>query len=69
LDGSTGDLVNFSNGTLGGDVSAAIETVPTGPSGGGTVVPVPAAVWMALPMLAILAGAKILRRNFTSISH
>ncbi len=67
LDGSPGELVDFSDGTAGGQISASI--VPVSPTtGGGTpgVVPLPAAAYMALPLLGLLAAAKTMKRSVFS---
>ena len=53
-DGS-GDLVDFSNGTLNGSVSSTLVTIGT------PGVPLPSAAWMALIMLGLLATISVLR--------
>jgi hypothetical protein len=66
LDGTDGTLVDFSDGTANGSASAAISLISS-PGGGGTsAVPLPAAALMALPLMAILAGAKVLRRKIAA---
>jgi hypothetical protein len=68
LDGTPGELVDFSDGTAGGQVDASIQQISTGPGTGGgtgttTAVPLPASVWAALPLLGILGAVKLIRRS------
>jgi len=58
LDGSTGDIVNFSNGTAGGTVTASI-----GPTAGTTSpVPLPPAATAGAVLLLALAAIQHVRR-------
>jgi hypothetical protein len=64
ITGTPGELVDFSNGTAGGQVDASVATVGSAPTGPvTTAIPLPAAVWSALPLMGILVGAKVLRKN------
>lgn len=62
--GGSGDLVDFSNGTLNGSMSDTLTTTgntPPPPPG----VPLPAAADSALAMMGVLAGASLLRRKLS----
>jgi hypothetical protein len=70
LDSSPGELVDFSDGTAGGQISASIVPVSPGNGGGGpAAVPLPAAVWSALPILGILGAMKIRKSSSLADSH
>jgi hypothetical protein len=61
--GGSGDLVDFSDGTLNGTLSDSLSTTGTTPPPPPPGVPLPAAADSALAMLGVLAGASLLRRK------
>ncbi|MGA3065768.1 MAG: hypothetical protein ABSF29_02855 [Tepidisphaeraceae bacterium] len=57
--GGTGDIVDFSSGTLNGAVGGAASTAVVG--GGPSAVPLPSAAWMGLFTLGVLGSITVLR--------